>query len=137
MEVSGTRIKIILCRWGILGSWKTELSLWTLVPLGMQWGAGRGSMLCLATQSYPTLCNPVDYSPPGSTVRGDSPGKKTRVGCHFLLQGIFPTQGSNPGLLHCRWILYHLGHQGSPRQRVSLQEKASEISMTGLISQRR
>ena len=35
-------------------------------------------------------------------------------GCHSLLQGIFPTQGSNPGLLHCRQILYHLSHQGSP-----------------------
>ena len=38
----------------------------------------------------------------------------TRVGSHFLLQGIFPTQGSNPGLLHCRQILYHMNHQGSP-----------------------
>ena len=36
----------------------------------------------------------------------DSPGKNTGVGCHFLLQSIFPTQGSNPGLLHCRQILY-------------------------------
>ena len=36
------------------------------------------------------------------------------MGCHALLQGIFPTQGSNPGLLHCRGILYHLSHQGSP-----------------------
>ena len=41
----------------------------------------------------------------------NSPGKNTGVGCHFLLQGIFLTQGSNPGLLHCRWILYHLSHQ--------------------------
>ena len=40
------------------------------------------------------------------------PGKSTGVGCHFLLQGIFPTQGSNPGLLHCRQMLYHLSHQG-------------------------
>ena len=39
----------------------------------------------------------------------DFPGKHTGVGCHFLLQGIFPTQGWNPGLLHCRWILYHWG----------------------------
>ena len=39
-------------------------------------------------------------------------GKSTRVGCHFLLQGIFPTQGSNPGLSHCRQTLYHLSHQG-------------------------
>ena len=38
----------------------------------------------------------------------DFPGRNTRVGCHALLQGIFPTQGSNPGLLPCTWILYHL-----------------------------
>ena len=38
--------------------------------------------------------------------------KSTGVGCHFLLQGIFLTQGSNPGLLHCRQALYHLSHQG-------------------------
>ena len=44
----------------------------------------------------------------------DSPGKNTGVGCHFLLQGLFPAQGSNPGLLHCRWILYQLSHKGSP-----------------------
>ena len=38
----------------------------------------------------------------------DSPGKNTGVDCHSLLQGIFLTQGSNPGLPHYRWILYHL-----------------------------
>ena len=43
----------------------------------------------------------------------DFQGKSTAVGCHFLLQGIFPTQGSNPGLSHCRQTLYHLSHQGS------------------------
>jgi len=43
----------------------------------------------------------------------DSPGKNTGVGSHSLLQGIFPTQRSNPGLLHCRQILYHLSHQES------------------------
>ena len=42
------------------------------------------------------------------------PGKSTGVGCHFLLQGIFPTQGSNLGLPHCRQTLYHLSHKGSP-----------------------
>ena len=41
-------------------------------------------------------------------------GMSTGVGCHFLLQGIFPTQGLKLGLLHYRWILYHLSHQGSP-----------------------
>ena len=39
-----------------------------------------------------------------------SPGKNTGAGCHSLLQGIFPTQASNQGLLHCRHILYHLSH---------------------------
>ena len=57
----------------------------------------------------------MDYSLPGSSVRRDSPGKNTGVGCHALLQGIFPNQGSNPGLPHYRQILYHLSHQGSPR----------------------
>ena len=58
---------------------------------------------------------PMDCSTSGSSVHGDSPGKNTGVGCHAFLQGIFPTQGSNPGLLHCRQILYLLSHQGSPR----------------------
>ena len=45
----------------------------------------------------------------------NSPGQNTGVGNLSLLQGIFPTQGSNPGLQHCRRILYKLSHQGSPR----------------------
>ena len=44
----------------------------------------------------------------------NSPGQNTRVGNLSLLQGIFPTQGSNPGLPHCRWILHQLSYQGSP-----------------------
>ena len=50
-------------------------------------------------QLCPTLCNPMDYSPPGSSVHGDSPGKNTGVGCPALLQRILLTQGSNPCLL--------------------------------------
>ena len=68
-------------------------------------------MLCLVTQSCPTLLDLIDCSPPGSFVREDSPGKNAGVGCHVLLQGIFPTQGSNQGLLHCRQIPYQLSHQ--------------------------
>ena len=71
-------------------------------------------MLCLVTQSYPTLWDPMECSPPGSSVYGDSPDKNTGVGCHAL-QGIFPTQGSNPGLRYCRRIVYCLSHQESPR----------------------
>ena len=62
-------------------------------------------------QSCPTLCDPVDYNSPWN-----SPGQNTRVGCRSLLQGIFPAQGSNPGLPHCRWILYQQSHAGSPYQ---------------------
>ena len=69
--------------------------------------------VCLVIQSGPTLCDPMNPSPPGSPVHGDSAGKNNGVGCHALLQGIFLTQGSNPDLPHCRWILYHLSHQGS------------------------
>ena len=55
-------------------------------------------VLCLVIQLCPTLCNPTDCSPPGSSVHGDSPGKDTGVGNLFLLQGIFPTQESSRGL---------------------------------------
>ena len=50
----------------------------------------------------------MDYSPPGSSGHGDSPGKNTGVGSQSLLQGIFPTQRSNSGLLHCRQIFFLL-----------------------------
>ena len=110
-----------------------------------------GYVLCLVTQSCPTLCNPVDFSPPGSSVHAGSPGKNIGVSCHAcpppgdlpnpgiepksptlqvdslpselpgkpmstgvgnlsLLQGIFPTQESNQGLLHCRCILYQMSY---------------------------
>ena len=72
-------------------------------------------VLCLATQLCLTLCDSMDWSPPDSSVHEDSPGKNTAVACHALLQGNFPTQGSNPGLLHCRQILYQLSHQGKPK----------------------
>ena len=72
------------------------------------------AVLGLVTQSCPTLCNSMNCSPSGSSVHGASAGKNTGVGCHALLWGIFPTQGSNLGLLHCRLILYHLSLQGRP-----------------------
>ena len=70
--------------------------------------------LCLSVkvaQLCLTLCDPMDYtcSPRNSL------GQNTGVGSLSLLQGIFPTQGSNLGLPHYRWILYQLGHKGSPR----------------------
>ena len=54
----------------------------------------------------------------------DFPGNSPGVDCHFLLQGIFPTQGLSLGLPHCRQTLYHLSHQGSPSIRVFSNESA-------------
>ena len=68
-------------------------------------------MLCLVAQLCPSLCNLMDCSPPGYSAHGDSPGKTTQVGCHALLQGNFPTQGSNPCFPHCRRILYQVSHK--------------------------
>ena len=61
----------------------------------------------LSLQSCLTLCDPNGLQPATLLCPWDSLGKNTRVGCHALLQGIFPTQGLNLGLLHCRQILYH------------------------------
>ena len=72
-------------------------------------------VLCLAAQSCPTVCDPVDCRPPGSSVYGDSPGNNTRVGCHALPWGIFPPQASNPGLPIAGGFFNCLSHQGIPR----------------------
>ena len=71
----------------------------------------------LVAKSCPTLVTPLDCNLSGSSVHGDSPGKNTGVGCHFLLQGISPTQESNPGLLHCRQILYRLSKIGASTKK--------------------
>ena len=101
------------------------------------------TLLCL------TVYDCMDYSPPGSTVRGilqartlesetescsvvsnslqpngldsswNSPGQNNGVGSHSLLQGIFLTQGSHQGLLHCWQILHHLRYEGSPGSQYS------------------
>ena len=73
-------------------------------------------------QLCPTLCDPMDCSLPGSSVHGILQAKIQKeyfaigkvVGCCSLLQEIFLSQGSNLDLLHCRQILYHLSHLGSP-----------------------
>ena len=68
-----------------------------------------------AMKSCLALFNPMD---PLQQARllcpWNSPGKNTGVDCHTLLQGIFLTQVLNPGLPHCKWILYHLSHQERP-----------------------
>ena len=84
-----------------------------LISSFCSWQKNPFSNLCFVAQSCLTLCDPMDYSLPGSSVHRDSPGKKTGVDCHALLQGIFPTRGLSPGFSHCRQILYYLNHPGS------------------------
>ena len=83
---------------------------------------------CSGAQLCPTLCAlphtpwtaacqaslsfTISQWPHGLQSPWNSPGQHTGVGSLSLFQGIFPTQGSNPGLSHCRWILYHLSYQG-------------------------
>ena len=68
----------------------------------------------LVAQLCLILCDPMDCEAQGLLCPWNSPGKNTGVGCHSLLQGIFPSQGSSLGLRHYRQILYCLTHQGSP-----------------------
>ena len=69
------------------------------------------------TISESESCSVMLYSllPHGLYSPWNSPGQNIGVGSLSILQGIFPTQGSNPGLLHCGWILYQLSHTGNPR----------------------
>ena len=95
----------------------TQRSKWEADRLATWWGCRSGVSVCGPAHSCPTLCDPIDCSLSGSSVHGIFPGKITGVGCHFLLQGIFLTQRSNPSLMHLlRW---HVGslplcHLGSP-----------------------
>ena len=84
----------------------------------LQWKQGvltsRPPVKVLVAQSCPTLCNPISYSLPGSSVHGILQARIQGWVAIPFLQGIFSTQGSNLGLLLCKQNLYHLSHQGSP-----------------------
>ena len=76
------------------------------------WAMREAQVQVKVAQSCLTLCDSMEYSP------WNSPGQNTGVGSLSLLQGIFPTQGSYPGLPHCRWLLYQLSHKGSLGQTI-------------------
>ena len=82
-------------------------SLCSVIICGHVHSSGRG-VHAKSPQSYPSLCDPMDCYPPGSSVHGILQARNTGVGSHSLLQWIFLTQGLNPGLLHCRQIPYFL-----------------------------
>ena len=75
-------------------------------------------LLWLSCSAVSDSATPWTLASPGSSVRGDSPGKNTGAGCHALLQGIFPTQGWNPGLLCWQVDSLLQNHQGSPHQLI-------------------
>ena len=83
-------------------------SPWDYTELDMTKQADTCTLEPQSAQLCPILCNPRTVA-----CWAHLSGKSTGVGCHFLLQRIFPTQGSNPGLPHCRQTLYHLSSQGS------------------------
>ena len=85
----------------------------------------------MLSHSVVSDCDPMDCSPPGSSVLGDSSNKNTGVGCcDALLQGIFPTQGLNPGVLHSRRILYHQATR-EPWRRVRHAKCQAGIKISG------
>ena len=84
---------------------------------------------CEKTESESRSVMSNSFRPHGLYSPWDSPGQNTGVGSLSLLQGIFPTQGSNPGLPHCRWILHQLSHRGSPGiEPGSLASQADSLS---------
>ena len=76
---------------------------------------GSCKLLSSSFSQIPLFCDPVNRSPPGSSVCGFSQARITGAGCHAFLQGIFPTQGSNPHLLHRQASSWPLSHQGPAR----------------------
>ena len=95
------------CKWETLPLKDIGISIkWWGVEGKKKESAVTKRKMCLVARLCLTLCDPMDCNPPGSSVPGDSPGTNTGVGCHALLQGIFPHQESSPGLPHCTGILY-------------------------------
>ena len=77
--------------------------------------------MCVYAQSFPTFCGPME-EPARFLCPWNFPGKHTGEGCHFLLQELFPTQGLNPGLPHCRQKLYPLSHQGRSKGKITRED---------------
>ena len=88
-----------------------------------------------APESCLTLCNCMDYVPPGSSVQGIFPNKSSGVGCHFCLQGIFLTQRLNPSLPHRQVDSLPLSHKGHLFSGLAcnLRQKASQTKHKTLL----
>ena len=102
--------------------------------------ARKNACVCVSVaQSCQTLCDPMDCSPPGSSVHGDSPSKNTGVGCHALSQGIFPAQGSKLPLSHLlHWQAGSLPTKppGEPKKKAGcgkVKRKAAVLTQQTLV----
>ena len=80
-------------------------------------------VFCLVSESRSVVSDSLQ--PHGLYSPLNSPGQNTLVGCHSRLQGIFPTQGLNPGLPPCRWILYQLSHKENPLVILAVANKTT------------
>ena len=88
---------------------------WTELGTSAEFQISQAKFLLITFCSSIRILNFSSLWPHGLYSSWNSPGRNTRVGSRSLLQGIFPTQGSNPGFSHCRQIVYQLSHRGSPR----------------------
>ena len=93
-------------------------SFYLTLPRVYQGGGGLVAKLCPTVRPHARILCPWD-----------SPSQNTGVDCHFCLQGIFPTQELNPGLLHCRQILYQLSYEGSPDSRVANSYSKGDLEL--------
>ena len=91
----------------------------------LEWGAIAFSMIMLED---------IIKNPHGLCIPWNSPGQNARVGCCSLLQGIFPNQGSNPDLPHCRWILYQLSHKESQPRKPCIQHIYKQFRPNKILS---
>ena len=119
--MQGTNVWIPKCERGGGINWEIGIDIYTLPGikqitnknlLQSTWN----SPWCSEMTSIGRKSRPHGLQPTRLRCPWDSPGKNPGVGGHSLFQGIFPTQGSNQGLLHCRQILYHLSPPGKPTQ---------------------
>ena len=85
--------------------------------------------VCISSSVISDSLPPHGLCPARLLCSWNAPCKNTGVGCHSLLQGIFPIQGSNSGLLHCKWILYHLSHH--KLEKISANHISNEQFVSG------
>ena len=101
--------------WFSLKLINTNLRGWILNDILQQRAPKMSQSISKSSESASHSVMSDSLRPHGLYSCWNSPGQNTGVGSFSLLQGIFPTQGSNPGLLYCRNILYQLSHKGNPR----------------------